>query len=521
LRDKDYYSIIMDLTLNDIEQIKAHGLSVDDVENQLMNFITGFPFVNLSSAATLGNGIMELSKKEIEANIHYYETNYSKHSILKFVPSSGAATRMFKDLFEFSALYMGLDYTLKDFPSAKKTIENLSQFAFYEELKLRFKANKVELNDYLGRNDYTTIVNYILTEIGLNYGKLPKALILFHKYSNQKRKYRYAIEEHFVEAANYCKGENKEINIHFTISLEHKQEFERVVKEVQPYYEDVFGINYNISFSFQKQSTDTIAVNQDNTLTYDKEGKLIFRPAGHGALIENLNDIKGDIIFIKNIDNVAHDRLKHYTYKYKKLIAGILLKVQEEVFSAIRTLEKGSLTSQEVVDIITLCNKIGLNLSEHQAKSEDILTILYNKLNRPIRVCGMVKNESEPGGGPFWVDNNGIRSLQIVESSQVNLLDKKQKEIFELSTHFNPVDLVCGVKNYKGENFDLTKFIDKTTGFISSKSKDGIMIRAQELPGLWNGAMANWITIFVEVPLETFTPVKVLNDLLREEHQEI
>lgn len=511
----------MDLTSNDIEQIKAHGLSVYDVETQLMNFITGFPFVNLSTAATLGNGIMELSNKEIEANIHYYETNSSKRSILKFVPSSGAATRMFKDLFEFSSLYMGLDYTLKDFPSAQKTLENLSQFAFYEELKLRFKTNKVELSDYIESKDYTTIVNYILTEIGLNYGKLPKAFILFHKYSDQERKYRYAIEEHFIEAASYSKAENGSISLHFTISPEHKTEFEGIVNIIKPYYERLFNAIYNVSFSYQKQSTDTIAVNQDNTLAYDKDNKLIFRPSGHGALIENLNDIKGDIIFIKNIDNVAHDRLKPITYKYKKLIAGILLKTQEEVFSALRALDNGKLSSQEVVDIITLCNKIGLNLSEKEAKTEDILTILHNKLNRPIRVCGMVKNQSEPGGGPFWVESKGVRSLQIVESAQINLLDQKQKEIFTQSTHFNPVDLVCGVRNYKGENFDLTKFVDKTTGFISSKSKDGIIIRAQELPGLWNGAMADWITIFVEVPLETFTPVKVLNDLLREEHQEI
>lgn len=514
----------MDLTQSDIEQIEAHGLSVDDVQTQYMNFITGFPFVHLFGAATIDNGILKLNEKETEEAILYFQNNKDKHSLLKFVPSSGAATRMFKDLFEFSALYMGIQYTLKEFPEAKKTIDNLDKFAFFDELKQRFEEHSVPFDEYLERGDYTTIVNYILTEIGLNYGKLPKALILFHKYSEDKnRKCRYAIEEHFVEAANYCKEENNEVNIHFTISVEHKEEFEKVIKEIQPYYEKLFDVKYNISFSFQKQSSDTIALNEDNTLAYDKDGKIIFRPSGHGALIENLNDIKGDIIFIKNIDNVAHDRIKNSTYKYKNLIAGILLQTQDKVFSSLKALEKGKLNPQELVDIIELTNKLGIGLSQEEtskANTEDILKIVFNKLNRPIRVCAMVKNVGEPGGGPYWIENNGVKSLQIVEKAQVDLLDEKQKEIFSNSTHFNPVDIVCGVKDYKGNNFNLTNYVDKSTGFISTKSKDGQLIKAQELPGLWNGAMANWITLFVEVPIETFTPVKTINDLLREEHQE-
>lgn len=514
----------MNLSENDIKQIEAHGLSVDEVQTQYMNFITGFPYVQLSEAATIGNGILRLNDKEKEDAIRYYKQNKENYSLLKFVPSSGAATRMFKDLFEFSGLYMGLEYTLKDFPEAKKTIENLSRFAFYEELKQKFINNSASLEEYLDRGDYTTIINYILTDIGLNYGKLPKALILFHKYEeNKERKYRYAIEEHFVEAANYCKMENNNINIHFTISIEHKEEFERVIKEVQPYYEEVFGVKYNISFSFQKQSTDTIALNMDNTLAYDKDGKIIFRPSGHGALIENLNDIQGDIIFIKNIDNVAHDRIKSSTYQYKELIAGILLQTQEKIFSALSVLEKGSLSSQEVVDIIELTNSLGIGLSSEEKseeKNNDILNLLFNKLNRPIRVCAMVKNEGEPGGGPFWIERNGVRSLQIVEKAEVDLLDENQKEIFSKATHFNPVDLVCGVKDFRGNNFNLNNYVDKTAGFISTKSNNGELIKAQEKPGLWNGAMADWITIFVEVPLETFTPVKTINDLLRAEHQE-
>ncbi|MFA6201121.1 MAG: DUF4301 family protein [Bacteroidales bacterium] len=510
----------MSLSASDIQQINNHGLTVDDVEMQIMNFITGFPYVKLLAPAIKGNGIMELSEKEIEEKILYYENNSSKHQILKFVPASGAATRMFKDLLEFSGLYMGLKYTLKEFPSAEKTIENLSKFAFYDELKTKFNSHSVDIDEYLSNGNYTNIVNYILTEIGLNYGKSPKAFITFHKYENEERQYRCALEEHFVEAANYSKQEDGVVNIHFTVSPEHKQGFEEIIEKIKPVYERRFNVKYNVSFSIQKESTDTIAVNQDNTLVYDKEGNIVFRPSGHGALIENLNDIKGDIIFIKNIDNVAHDKIKSYTYKYKKLIGGVLLQIQEEVFSALKALEKkGSLNSQEVVDIIVLTNKIGINLTDKERNQDNILEIIFNKLNRPIRVCGMVRNQGEPGGGPFWIEKNGEKSFQIIESAQVNLRDESQKEIFSSSTHFNPVDLVCGVKSYNGSNFDLKQYIDNQTGFISTKSKDGKLIKAQELPGLWNGSMADWITIFVEVPLETFTPVKVVNDLLRDEHQ--
>lgn len=504
----------------DIEQIKAYGLSVDEVEDQIINFIKGFPYVKLHESVSKGNGLLDMSKAEIDNTIRYYEENKTKHSILKFVPSSGAATRMFKDLMEFSGLYMGMPYNMKNFPSAHKTLDNIESFAFYEELESIINASGITLEEHMVSGNYTTVVNYILTEIGLNYGKLPKALIAFHRYPEaEERKVRYAIEEHLVEGANYAREESSQVNIHFTVSPEHKEAVMELVSKVQPYYEEVFGVKYLINYSLQKKETDTIAVNPDNTIAYDKDDKLIFRPSGHGALIENLNDIKGDIIFIKNIDNVAHDKLKPHTYKYKKLIAGTLIKVQEEVFSALRKLESGNLKSQDVVDIITLCNKIGINLSEEEKKSEDMMQVLFDKLNRPIRVCGVVKNQGEPGGGPFWVIKDGLRSLQIVESSQVNMLDEEQKTIFQTSQYFNPVDLVCGVKDYKSRNFDLRNFIDKDSGFITNKSKDGKLIKAQELPGLWNGAMANWITLFVEVPIQTFTPVKEVNDLLRDEHQ--
>ena len=510
---------MIEFTPSDIKQIQDYGLSLDKVNDQIINFIKGFPFIQLDRNVSKNDGVLDLSEKETQEAIRYYQDNKSKHSILKFVPASGAATRMFKDLIEFSGLYMGLPYDMKKFPSAHKTLDNLESFAFFNELESIINKSGISLEDHMIGGNYTTIVNYILTEIGLNYGSLPKALIAFHSYPNEKRKFRYAIEEHFVEAAHYAKQDNGRVNIHFTISPEHKDEVIKLVNQIKPYYQEQFSVIYNIDFSLQKKETDTIAVNLDNTLCYDKDGNLVFRPGGHGALIENLNEIQGDIIFIKNIDNVAHDKLKSYTYKYKNLIAGVLLKTQDEVFSALRKLENGSLSSQDIVDIIALTNKLGISLSETEKQEEDTLKLLLTKLNRPIRVCGIVKNAQEPGGGPFWVIKDGVRSLQIVESSQINRLDDNQKALFESSKYFNPVDLVCGVKNYKGENFDLRNYIDKEAGFISNKSKAGKLIRAQEVPGLWNGAMANWITVFVEVPIQTFTPVKEINDLLREEHQ--
>lgn len=505
------------MTDNDRQQIIEHGLTVDEVEKQLVNFITGFPFANLIAPATKENGIKVLSLDEEEAYIHYYIDNSPKHSILKFVPASGAATRMFKDLFSFAGEYMGLKYTLKNYPEVKKTIDNLDKFAFYKDLKQAFVANKTTLEEYLTSEDYATVVSYILGEIGLGYGRKPKALILFHSYENEERQARFAIEEHFVEAVFYAKENGDNINIHFTLSAEHLDEVKNTVERIKPYYEKKFGVHYNVNYSLQKPSTDTVAVDDNGELVHDKAGNILFRPSGHGALIENLNDCKGDIIFIKNIDNVAHDKVKSSTYKYKQILGGVLLKIQDKAFSALRILDKQCVSKDELQSVCALCEELGIFLSDAEKEDKQVLQQL---LNRPIRVCGMVKNEGEKGGGPFWVERNGKKSLQIVESAQINLDNEEQKSIFNNSTHFNPVDLVCGVKNYKGDNFDLRSFVDQKSGFISQKSYDGISIQAQEKAGLWNGAMADWITIFVQVPLLTFTPVKTVNDLLRKEHQE-
>ncbi|MCD4720334.1 MAG: DUF4301 family protein, partial [Desulfobacula sp.] len=353
----------------------------------------------------------------------------------------------------------------------------------------------------------------------LDYGKLPKGLLKFHRYEHSNR---VALEEHLVEAAMYGVSKNKKAYVHFTVSPEHLEKFKTQVDQVKDEYEKLFDITFEISYSVQKSSTDMIAVDMNNEPFREKDGSLLFRPGGHGALIENLNDLEADLIFIKNIDNVVPDRLKEITTTYKKVIGGLLLKLQSKTFEFLKELEKSESTN--LIEKIEAFAQSDLNIKIPNGFNElgpdEKKSFLFRHLNRPIRICGMVKNEGEPGGGPFWVKNSkGEVSLQVVESSQVNASDEEQMKILQSSTHFNPVDLVCGTRNYKGESFDLHEFIDPETGFISIKSKDGKNLKAQELPGLWNGAMADWITIFVEVPIITFNPVKTVNDLLRPQHQ--
>jgi hypothetical protein len=354
----------------------------------------------------------------------------------------------------------------------------------------------------------------------LNLGNMPKGMIKFHHYGNFSRT---AAGEHLVEGAHYCANRTKNVNVHLTVSPEHLSGFKDLIAYVQPYYESMFGVIYNVEFSVQKPSTDTIAVGMNNQPFREKDGSLVFRPGGHGALIENLNDMDCDVVFIKNIDNVVPDRLKSETYRYKKILGGLLLQIQGKAFSLLKALEVRPPAEEVINDAVQFCEQqISISFPEdfYYWLASKKVAFLQEILNRPVRICGMVKNEGEPGGGPFWVkDKQGNISLQIVESSQINMNDAGQKKIFSTSTHFNPVDIVCSLKNYKGEKFDLHHFIDPDTGFIAVKSKDGKQLKALELPGLWNGAMAKWITVFVEVPIITFNPVKTVNDLLREQHQ--
>ena len=513
-------------TQNDLFQLKEKGIEADMIYKQLDQFRQGFSSIRLLRPATSGDGLIAFHPEEKEYFQHYFDSHARKTRIVKFVPASGAATRMFKNLFEFIECAQKkspeLDNLLNNqgFNSVHHFITNLRQFAFYNDLKSVLSRNGYSIDQLLSEKDYCPIIEFVLLEKGLNYTNLPKALLAFHQYQDG---YRVAAEEHLVEAAYYATDHLLNAAIHFTISPEHLAKFNELILAVKEKYESLFKVHYNISHSIQKSSTDTLAVDEKNNPFRNPDGSLLFRPAGHGALLENLNDMEAEIVFIKNIDNIVPDHLKATTYEYKKIIGGYLLEMREIIFDFLKKAELNDVTEEEVSKMIDLARTrfhISFPAGFSVLNLETRINFLIKKLNRPIRVCGMVKNVGEPGGGPFWVENDkGEASLQIVESSQMNLKDQSQLQIFCSSTHFNPVDLVCCISDYKGNKFNLTDFVDESTGFISLKSSGGKNLKAMELPGLWNGAMANWITVFVEVPLITFNPVKTVNDLLRNEHQ--
>ncbi|MCD8281665.1 MAG: DUF4301 family protein, partial [Prevotella sp.] len=380
------------------------------------------------------------------------------------------------------------------------------------------KNSSAGIDELIARNEYKAVVNNLLNSPGLNYGDLPKGLLLFHKYDDGERT---PMEEHLVEAALYAQA-GGEANVHFTVSHSHLDLFKARVEATAGKYEERYGVKFNISFSEQKPSTDTIAANPDNTPFRNEDGSLLFRPGGHGALIANLGDINADIVFIKNIDNVVPDRLKSDTTEYKQLLAGILVSLQKKAFEYLKQLDSGCYNHAKLEEMIRFlqrdlyCRKYDIK----ELEDADLVIYLKQKLNRPMRVCGVVRNVGEPGGGPFIAYNaDGTTSLQILESTQIDTRRQEYVDMFKGGTHFNPVDLVCATKDFKGNSFDLTRFVDPQTGFISNKSKGGKELKALELPGLWNGAMSDWNTVFVEVPLSTFNPVKTVNDLLRPEHR--
>jgi hypothetical protein len=506
------------LTHEDKELLAKKGISEEKIAEQLACFEKGFPFLKLSAAASVENGgIMRADEKESEQYLAAWDAyKAGDKKIVKFVPASGAASRMFKNMFEF----LGAEYDKPATDFEKKFFDHIHDFAFYNDLNAACLDNTGKnIDALLSEHNYKAVVSNLLESAGLNYGALPKGLLKFHRYADGVRT---PLEEHLVEGALYAAGKTGEVNVHFTVSTEHRALFEKLVAAKAAEYEAKYGTTYHISFSEQKPSTDTVSADMENKPFRDKDGKLLFRPGGHGALIENLNDLDADIVFIKNIDNVVPDRLKADTVTYKKLLAGVLVTLQKQAFEYLELLDGGHYSHEQLETIIRFvqqqlrCRRTDLK----ELEDADLVIYLRKKLNRPMRVCGMVKNVGEPGGGPFLAYNpDGTISLQILESSQIDMNDPEKKAMFEKGTHFNPVDLVCAVRDYKGNKFDLLKHVDKATGFISYKSKNGKDLKALELPGLWNGSMSDWNTVFVEVPLSTFNPVKTVNDLLREQHQ--
>ena len=509
----------------DLIQLKEKGIEPAEIEKQLEQFKNGFPFSNLLAPATIGKGIIQLNEDDINKYKELHKKLLSTKKTVKFVPASGAATRMFQKIFDViqqneNNYQKYLQTTAdKSFNSATYAFENIRSFAFFDDLKELCKKENKDIEELIKKNDYLQIFNLMLFSNGLNYSNLPKGLIKFHKYPEE---IRTAAEEHLVEGAKYANC-NGMVNIHFTVSTEHLSGFEKLIEKVKPKYEERFGVKYSIEYSTQDKSTDTIAATSDNKPFRDESGQLVFRPAGHGALLKNLNELNSDVVFIKNIDNVVTESIISDTVQYKEILGGILFELSEEITSYLQQLENPENVDLSLISkmlwftdekLFNRCPQKLLTTSK-----ETVLDWLRKTMNRPLRVCGMVKNESEPGGGPFWVQNSiDTKSLQIVETAQIDPNNNEQIEILKSSTHFNPVDLVCWISDYKGQKFDLPKYRDDNTGMISIKSKSGNELKALELPGLWNGSMAHWNTIFVEVPLSTFNPVKTVNDLLRKEH---
>jgi hypothetical protein len=504
------------MTAQQKQQILQQGMSLEKVEEQIENFENDFPFLKIKAPAAVGDGIKKLSDEELKHFVSTYEQQMAEKEIVKFVPASGAASRMFKDLYAYLESDNN-DISKNDF--IQNFFVNLSSFAFYEDIDQSMKKDGTSVQQALEEKKHKLILEYLLEGKGLGYGDLPKGLLKFHIYEKENRT---PVHEHFVEGAQYGVGKDNTARLHFTVSPEHQVRFEEHVKEIRPSMEEKYGTKFETSFSQQKKSTDTIAVNMDNTPFLEENGEILFRPAGHGALLENLNEIDADVVFIKNIDNVVPDRLKDPTNTYKKAIGGVLFSVQEKIFDALHQLEAkvdvNSIAAAEKVFEQELGSKFPDNYASYSPEEER--DFLRQKLNRPTRVCGMVENTGEPGGGPFWIlEEGGNTSLQIAETAQLNLEDEGQAQLLKASSHFNPTDLICGLKDYRGNQFDLLKYRDPKTGFNTQKSKNGKALKAQELPGLWNGSMSDWNSIFVEVPLITFNPVKTINDLLREEHR--
>lgn len=506
----------MELNEKDFEVLEEKGISKEKLEEQLEMLRDGFPYLKLEAPATPGHGIALMSDEIINRSVACWDEFLAKGGVvMKMVPASGAASRMFKDLFAFVS-------GKKDKPENEfmtKFFDNIEDFAFFPRLNYVCLMNYGKSVDTLLKEKrYKDVVSALIEKEGLNYGHLPKALLQFHKVLGTSRS---ALEEHLAEGAMYAAGKDGKVKVHFTVSEDHLPLVKMRVEEMAGVLGHKFGVEYDVTYSVQKPSTDTVASKMDGT-PYREDGALFFRPGGHGALIENLSELDADVIFIKNIDNVVPDSLRESTVLYKKILGGVLVATKQKADEYCLRLEKGDVPEEELDEMLRFMRQV---LCITGDKADEMTptgraAYIYSKLNRPMRVCGMVKNEGEPGGGPWLVYGaDGTVSPQILEPSQINPKDKEAQKMLKSSTHFNPVDIVCSIRNAHGDKFNLREFVDVTTGFISEKSREGVEIKALELPGLWNGAMSDWNTIFIEVPADTFNPVKTVNDLLRPAHQ--
>ncbi len=510
------------LTEADLEQLRARGISRDEAERQMRRIANPPGYTVLDRPCTRGDGIDAIEGAEIERLGEVSDETAREGRVVKFVPASGAASRMFQSLLAFHERRELLEPADVErevvsgnaaAAALAEFIKGIPRFAFRNELAGVVAGQGANLETLAADGPYGPILDGLLAHDGMDYARLPKGLILFHAYSDGPRT---AFEEHLVEAAALVRGGDSRTPVHFTVSPAHLDAFRELFERVRTHYESMLGVSYNIEFSFQKPSTDTLALSMDNQPFRLNDGSLLFRPAGHGALIENLGDLDADIVLIKNIDNVVPDARKGPGTMWSKALTGRLVEIRDEVFELLDRIERDRDDAAAVEDAAAFARD-ALHRDVTDGTSRDAIVKL---LDRPIRVCGMVPNTGEPGGGPFWArSSDGNVGLQIVEIAQIDPGDPDQQAIVARATHFNPVFMVCSVRNHRGEPFDLHRFIDPETAIVSHKSYEGRDLKALERPGLWNGAMGYWNTVFVEVPIEVFNPVKTINDLLRPSHQ--
>ncbi len=512
--------------LNSFDFIKIYNrnVKIETVEFQFNILKNGIPKINLDRAAIKNDGIVTISEDEAKYFSNFYDEKKTNLKLKKFVPASGAASRMFKFLNEFLNEFKHGEESINAYINRKKDknlpifLVAIDKFPFYKDVLEVTKANFLDYNSWEKDSKDFGFIKTMLSQKHFDFANKPKGILPFHQYDDHTAT---AIEEHLNECVFYSTSNEKSF-LHFTVSEEHQNDFQNIINDIKEKVEAISNVSINVKYSYQDKATDVIAVDLEGKPFRDENGNIIFRPGGHGALIQNLNNLNADIVFIKNIDNVIQNHIETIAL-YKKALAGILIQHQEAIFKFMKMLNDSSISNEDLTEIVKyIKSKLNIAIKDDFVKytKESKIDHLITILNRPIRVCGMVKNEGEPGGGPFWVtDKKGKTFLQIIESSQIDTKDEKQVKIFESATHFNPVDLVCGIKDYNGQKFDLTQYIDANSGFVVEKNQNGKAYKAFELPGLWNGAMAKWLTLFVEVPLITFNPVKTVNDLLKPAHQ--
>jgi hypothetical protein len=516
-----------ELKPNDLELLRERGISVHEIERQLALFARPPHPVKLVRPCTLGDGIRRIDADEHRACLAAFEAARETGRCLKFVPASGAASRMFAALLrilnrpgplrreDLRALAAGGDGAARE---TLRVMEEMRRLPFRELLRQALAREGLDLAALLTHGDYRPILDALLTPHGLELAQFPKGLLPFHRYEDGPRT---AFEEHLVEAAAYARDGAGRCRMHFTVSPEHQDRFQALLDAVRPGYERKYGVRYDVGFSSQKPATDTLAVGLDNQPFRTEDGALVLRPGGHGALLENLNDLQADLVFIKNIDNVTNEDRIEQTVLWKRLLGGYLCLLQQRIFGHRSRLQGADERAVEAAQRFTV-QELGIEVPDavQAAGTAARRDFLRRALHRPLRVCGMVRNTGEPGGGPFWVrDARGELGVRVVETAEIDTDSEEQRRILGASTHFSPVDLACGLRDAEGRHFVLRQYVDPDAVCISEKSIGGRGLRALEHPGLWNGGMAYWITVFVEVPDATFNPVKTVADLLRPAHQ--